>query len=223
MHNGTTSVGVVQNQDIAAEKKKSIPTLSAKDFYLSQLKLAPNLMAILHNKAEIEVDIESSISKCSPGSLKSNLENNQAELITEIRSASDYSYSSSTYAIPYARVVGDAGCFIDPYFSSGVHLALTSALSAAVTICAALRGSSLLGPNSPHSTDHLGLECCIEERLMTEERAARWHSEKVGVAYTRFLMVVLSAYKQIRAQEEPILADFDEDNFDRAFALFRPG
>ncbi len=34
---------------------------------------------------------------------------------------------------------------------------------------------------------------------------------------------MLSAYKQIRNQEEPVLSDFDEDNFDRAFSLFRPG
>ena len=26
--------------------------------------------------------------------------------------------------MPYARVAGDAGCFIDPFFSSGVHLAM---------------------------------------------------------------------------------------------------
>ncbi|KAK1142976.1 hypothetical protein N8T08_007217 [Aspergillus melleus] len=46
-----------------------------------------------------------------------------AKCETSVRSAPDYSYSS---AIPYARVVGDAGCFIDPFFSSGVHLALTA-------------------------------------------------------------------------------------------------
>ena len=37
-----------------------------------------------------------------------------------------------------------------------------------------------------------------------------------------FLLVVLSAYKQIRAQNAPVLSDVDEDNFDRAFAFFRP-
>ena len=38
-----------------------------------------------------------------------------------------------------------------------------------------------------------------------------------------FLVVVLSAYKQIRAQSENVLVDIDEDNFDKAFAFFRPG
>ena len=35
-------------------------------------------------------------------------------------------------------------------------------------------------------------------------------------------MVVLSAYKQIRAQSTNVLADIDEDNFDKAFTFFRP-
>jgi hypothetical protein len=39
----------------------------------------------------------------------------------------------------------------------------------------------------------------------------------------RFLIVVLSAYKQIRSQVTNVLADVDEDNYDRAFDFFRPG
>lgn len=34
--------------------------------------------------------------------------------------------------------------------------------------------------------------------------------------------MVLSAYKQIRAQDLNVLSDINEDNFDRAFALLRP-
>ena len=37
------------------------------------------------------------------------------------------------------------------------------------------------------------------------------------------MVVVLSAYKQIRAQSSHVLADIDDDNFDKAFAFFRPG
>ena len=51
--------------------------------------------------------------------------------------------------------------FIDPFFSSGVHLAFTGALSAAITIAASIRGTA------------------------TEEEAQRWHTSKVGVSYTR--------------------------------------
>jgi len=39
----------------------------------------------------------------------------------------------------------------------------------------------------------------------------------------RFLVVVLSVYRQIRNQGLNILADLDEDNFDRAFDILRPG
>ena len=33
----------------------------------------------------------------------------------------------------------------------------------------------------------------------------------------------MSAYKQIRSQSMDVLADVDEDNFDRAFDILRPG
>lgn len=39
----------------------------------------------------------------------------------------------------------------------------------------------------------------------------------------RFLLVVMSAYQQIRNQTKAVLADVDEDNFDRAFDILRPG
>jgi hypothetical protein len=39
----------------------------------------------------------------------------------------------------------------------------------------------------------------------------------------RFLIVVLSAYKQIRAQSEDVLSGVGEDNFDKAFNFLRPG
>ncbi|CAL8581248.1 hypothetical protein XPA_006948 [Xanthoria parietina] len=172
LHNGTTSVGVVMNQDFATSKKKQ--SSSTEDFYISLLHLTPNLCKLV---------------AIGDG----------AELVSEIKSASDYSYSASSYASPYLRIVGDAGCFIDPFFSSGVHLALVGALSAATTICAAIK------KDCPESV------------------AAKWHSTKVADSYTRFLLVVLSAYKQIRSQNKAILSDLGENNLDHAFARFRPG
>ena len=123
----------------------------------------------------------------------------EADLVSGIKSASDWSYSASTYAFPYARISGDAGCFIDPYFSSGVHLAIMGGLSAAVTIAASIRG-----------------DC-------DEVTAASWHSKKTAESYTRFFLVVSSALRQIRSQEEPVIQDIDEEGFQRAFDLFRPG
>ncbi|KAL8852078.1 MAG: hypothetical protein Q9221_003008 [Calogaya cf. arnoldii] len=170
LHNGTTSVGVVRNQAVATQRKKEMGSPSSKEFYLDCLQLAPGVLKVLGD----------------------------GELISDIKSASDWSYSASAYASPHVRVAGDAGCFIDPFFSSGVHLALSSGLSAATTICAARRG-----------------DC-------DEATAAKWHSTKVGEGYTRFLLVVLSALKQIREGDEAVLSDFDEEGFDRAFNYFRP-
>ena len=170
LHNGTTSVGIVQNQELAMSKKKAMESPSTKGFYKESLKLAPGISEILA----------------------------KGELVSEIKAASDWSYSASCYATPNVRIVGDAGCFIDPYFSSGVHLALSGALSAATTIRAAMRG-----------------DC-------DEQTALKWHSSKVSEGYTRFLLVVLSALKQIRKGDQPILSDWDEDGFEKAFAHFRP-
>ncbi|KAL5505034.1 hypothetical protein ACEPAH_7697 [Sanghuangporus vaninii] len=211
LHNGTVSVGIVMNQDIATAKKKATsPTPSAREFYLDQLKLAPSLRAILHSATPSPAADDCTKSKNSQFESPSYEVEERAKLVSEIKSASDYSYSASTYALPYARIVGDAGCFIDPYFSSGVHLALSSALSAATTICASLKGTKEQGGGG------------MEEGGCPEEEAMKWHDKKVAIGYTRFLMVVLSAYRQIRKQQEPVLADFGEDNFDRAFAHFRP-
>ncbi|KAK8037121.1 radH flavin-dependent halogenase [Apiospora marii] len=170
LHNGTQSVGIVQNQELANEKKRAMAEPSTMGFYQQSLDLAPGIRELVAN----------------------------AELVSDIKSASDWSYSASCYAVPGVRIVGDAGSFIDPFFSSGVHLALSGGLSAATTIAAAFRG-----------------DC-------DEGTAASWHDKKTAESYTRFLVLVSSALKQIRAADQPVLHDFDEESFERAFELFRP-
>ncbi|KAH6624379.1 putative flavin-dependent halogenase/O-methyltransferase bifunctional protein [Chaetomium sp. MPI-SDFR-AT-0129] len=170
LHDGTHSVGLVQNQQMATDKKRQLGSPGTKEFYLHSLDQVPEIQELLVG----------------------------GELVSDIKSASDWSYSASSYAFPYARIVGDAGCFIDPYFSSGVHLAVLGGVSAAVTIAASIRG-----------------DC-------DESAAASWHSKKTTESYTRFYLVVSSALKQIRAQEDPVIQDIDEEGFQRAFDLFRP-
>ncbi len=58
----------------------------------------------------------------------------------------DWSYRSRRLAGPGYVLVGDAGCFVDPLFSSGVHLALSSGVLAAAYIASALRDPTLEGP-----------------------------------------------------------------------------
>ncbi|KAF8172582.1 FAD/NAD-P-binding domain-containing protein [Mycena galopus ATCC 62051] len=165
------SVGVVLNEISSRTKKAQQPDLEAH--YRTQLALCPGLMKLLGEKGR---------------------------LVTAVKSGGDYSYATSNdqYSGPGYRICGDAGAFLDPLFSSGVHLAFTSALSAAVTIRASVRG-----------------QC-------TEDEAIKFHNQKTAVSYTRFMIVVLGVYKQIHNQDSTVLSDISEDNFDRAFDFIRP-
>ncbi|KAK7048459.1 Radh flavin-dependent halogenase [Favolaschia claudopus] len=168
---GKVSVGIVLKEDLSKAKKAQ---LSGSDVnlqhYHNQLKLVPGVQKLLGD----------------------------ATFLGEVMSAGDYSYSSPQHAGPNYRIVGDAGAFIDPFFSSGVHLAFGSALSAAASLTASIRGQ------------------------VSEEDAAKFHTSKTSTSYTRFLLVVLSAYRQITNQTIPVLSDVAEDNYDRAFDFLRP-
>jgi halogenation protein CepH len=58
----------------------------------------------------------------------------------EVRVRNDYSYSHTKFWRPGLALIGDAACFIDPVFSSGVHLATYSALLAARSVNTCLGG-----------------------------------------------------------------------------------
>jgi len=63
----------------------------------------------------------------------------KAQRVTEgiygqLRIRKDYSYTNDRFWVPGLVLIGDAACFIDPVFSSGVHLATYSALLAARSI-----------------------------------------------------------------------------------------
>lgn len=75
-------------------------------------------------------------------------------------------HTATEYASSHLRINGDAGCFIDPLFSSSIHPAPNSEPPAAITICASMRGD------------------CSQETVIS------WHSNKVVEGYTRFLPVV---------------------------------
>lgn len=176
LHKGKISVGVVLNQEIATRKKAEGRSKSAeftlKDHYLQELQLAPGIIDLL-GKATLVDD--------------------------HVQSASDYSYQSADrYSGDHFRIVGDAGAFIDPFFSSGVHLAVLGGLTASITISASLNG-----------------QC-------SEDMAGEFYDIKTSTAYTRFLLVVLSVYKQIRAQSLNVMSDVGEEDFDRAFDMLRP-
>lgn len=58
----------------------------------------------------------------------------------ELRVRKDYSYANTKFWAPGLVLIGDAACFINPVFSSGVHLATYSALLAARSVNTCLRG-----------------------------------------------------------------------------------
>ncbi|HEY2594786.1 MAG TPA: NAD(P)/FAD-dependent oxidoreductase, partial [Chloroflexota bacterium] len=55
----------------------------------------------------------------------------------------DWSYASERITGDGYVLVGDAACFVDPLFSSGVHLALTSGILAAAFVTSALADSTI--------------------------------------------------------------------------------
>jgi FAD-dependent halogenase len=58
----------------------------------------------------------------------------------QLRVRKDYSYHNTKTWRPGMALIGDAACFVDPVFSSGVHLATYSALLAARSINSVLAG-----------------------------------------------------------------------------------
>lgn len=71
----------------------------------------------------------------------------QARLATPVRSAGNYSYTAARSHGPGYLLLGDAYAFVDPVFSSGVYLAMSSAEYAADAVDAAL--------DAPARTDRL--------------------------------------------------------------------
>jgi halogenation protein CepH len=59
----------------------------------------------------------------------------------KLRVRKDYSYHNTEFWRPGMLLIGDAACFVDPVFSSGVHLATYSALLAARSINSILAGT----------------------------------------------------------------------------------
>ena len=70
----------------------------------------------------------------------------EAEVVSGPAVVKDWSYTSQRMAGDGWVLVGDAACFVDPLFSSGVHLAMMSAVMAAAYIDAAQSDSTIRDP-----------------------------------------------------------------------------
>ncbi len=110
LHDGTTSVGVVQHKTSFKEKRRSL--------------------------GSIESIYHAAINECS---LISDLVE-PGHLVSELRTEQDYSYMAERLAGPGYILAGDAACFIDPLLSTGVHLATHAAVLAAAGLASLFRG-----------------------------------------------------------------------------------
>ena len=93
--------------------QEGIRRLGAREFLLDQLRQAPHTKAMLGD----------------------------ARWVAGPNVVRDWSYSSERTTGPGFVMTGDSACFVDPLFSSGVHLALMSGVMAAAYATTALRAT----------------------------------------------------------------------------------
>ncbi|ONI88619.1 FAD-binding protein [Actinosynnema sp. ALI-1.44] len=101
-----------------------------------------------------------------------------AELVSEIKAETDYSYVTENFAGPGYLLAGDAACFLDPLLSTGVHLATYSGLLAAASVSSILRDGT------------------------EEDRALRFYASAYEMSYERLLVLVSVFYQTYRGRDE---------------------
>jgi flavin-dependent dehydrogenase len=92
------------------------------------------------------------------------------KLVSPMYVERDYSYSADRLAGPGYYLAGDAGCFIDPLLSSGVHLAMHSGTMAAASLSSVLRGE------------------------VSEDRATRFYHKCYRAHFVRWALMVSTFY-----------------------------
>lgn len=100
-----------------------------------------------------------------------------ATQVSDVMVEGDYSYAAESFCGPGYFLCGDAACFLDPLLSTGVHLAMLSAMLSAASIASLLRGE-------------------VEERA-----ALSFFETSYRQAYMRFLVFVSTFYDQGRGKD----------------------
>jgi flavin-dependent dehydrogenase len=102
-----------------------------------------------------------------------------ASLVTAVQATGNYSYLSTRMHGPGYLMIGDAFAFIDPVFSSGVYLAMSSAASAVDVTDAWFSGSA----------QRFRRECRRHEKMMRRGMAAfSWFIYRFTTPAMRYLM-----------------------------------
>lgn len=113
-----------------------------------------------------------------------------ATLVSEVMLETDYSYAAESFCGPGFFLCGDAACFLDPLLSTGVHLAMLSALLGAASVASLLRGE------------------------VSEPQALSFFEKSYRQAYLRFLVFVSAFYDQGRGKESYFSEAENLSNYD---------
>ena len=147
LHDGTMSVGLVLHKTTFKEKRQEHESLER--IYLDAIEACP----LIHDLVK-------------PG-----------KLVTNMKTEQDYSYIADKLTGPGYFLVGDAACFIDPLLSTGVHLAMHSAM-----LCAACIGS-------------------IQRGEVSEQDAMTFFERSYSQTYLRLMAIVAGMYQQYDGKE----------------------
>jgi hypothetical protein len=142
LHDGTMSVGLVLHKTTFKEKRQQ--SVSLGEIYLNAINECPLIADLIKS----------------------------GKLVTEVKTEQDYSYIARSLTGPGYRLVGDAGCFIDPLLSTGVHLAMHSAMLCAASVASTLRGE------------------------ITEQQAMAFFEHSYRQTYLRLMAIVSGMYSQ---------------------------
>jgi flavin-dependent dehydrogenase len=128
----------------------------------------------------------------------------KAERVAPVRSVSDYSYVSRRSAGDRWLMVGDAGAFIDPVFSTGVYLGMCGAFEAARYVDRALSTGNY------KASAHGGYEAYVREIV------SRYRSFVKGFYTPEFAEVLMapSDWLKLRAAITSLLAGHGVDHFE---------
>ncbi len=85
-----------------------------------------------------EIDMEAYLNRCLCGSDRVRGYMEKSERISDVRSVGNYSHTSDKFFGERWILAGDAALFLDPIFSSGVHMSISSSSFAAETILRAI-------------------------------------------------------------------------------------
>jgi flavin-dependent dehydrogenase len=125
----------------------------------------------------------------------------RATRVAPVRTVSDYSYVSKKLAGDRFLLVGDAGAFIDPVFSTGVYLGMVAAFKAAEAADAALSAGRF------SRREFLSYEAWVQKQVATYKKFVKGFYKPEFVE----LLMAPSDFLDLRAAITSLLAGFGVD------------